>query len=95
MVGSDVLALVTSRMRWPGLAMQVWMSGLCAIVHVAHMGHAHELIAFAAAQAVFLGAGAIEAGFIESGRSSRAMIPARTASIAALLAYAVVSLRPS
>lgn len=82
-------------MHWAGLAMQAWMSVLCAVVHVAHRGRALELAAFVAAQIVFLIAGAIEAGFVESGRASRAMVPARVASIAALLAYAAISLRPS
>jgi hypothetical protein len=81
--------------RWPGLAMQAWMSILCAVVHTAHRGRPWELAAFLSAQASFLAAGALEAGCAESGSASRALMPARIVSVLALLAYAVVSLRPS
>ncbi len=72
----------------PGLAMQVWMSMLCAATHVAHRGRTVELCAFAASQAVFLTAGALEAGAEESGASFRWLLRARLASVAAIVAYA-------
>jgi len=75
--------------------MQVWMSLLSAALHVAHRGRSAELAAFAGAQAVFLVAGALEAGSDESGQVSKALLPARIASVAALIAYAAVSLRTS
>ena len=79
----------------PGLAMQAWLSLLSAVVHTAHRGRASEMAAFAGAQAVFLAAGALEAGSEESGLTSRFLMPARIASVAALLAYGAVSLRVS
>jgi len=76
----------------PGLTMQVWMSLLSALVHLAHRGSRAELASFAAAQALFLIAGALEAGRDEAGRQSRALVPARIASIAGMAAHAAVAL---
>jgi hypothetical protein len=77
------------------MAMQVWMSLLCAAMHFGRSSR-EESMAFAAAEVVFLVAGAAEAGSAESKdpRPVRAVL-LRVASIVALAAYGAVNLSAS
>ncbi len=76
----------------PGLAMQVWMSILCAVMHSGRKDRTEAWI-FALAQAVFLTTGALEAGRTETESRDRIQVVVilRMASIAALVAYWAVS----
>lgn len=77
----------------PGLAMQVWMSILCAVMHSGHREKTEAWV-FAWAQTIFLIAGALEAGRTETESKGRIQIVVilRLASVVALVAYWVVSL---
>jgi hypothetical protein len=69
--------------------MAVWLSVLGAAVHAVH-GSRREAPAFALLELACLACGALEAGAVESGVPSRALMPSRIAMTVSAVAYVAV-----
>lgn len=75
---------------YAGIMMVIWLSMLSASIHSVH-GFKLETIVFAVLQIACVACGILEVGFVESGRKSRAIFPARIMVTISAAIYALVN----